>query len=81
MGLIVKEVVRDTTVVSHSSRYSGHDRRVRCICYYETRPFLLLAHKRPSRFFYTYPHKKTLFYNDKWLCCRQLKKRISAVAQ
>ena len=29
------------------------------------RPFLLLAHKRPSPFFYTYPHKKTLFYNDK----------------
>jgi len=56
------EVVRDTTVVSRSSRYSGHDRHVRCICYYETWPFLLLAHKRPSPFFYTYPHKKTLFY-------------------
>jgi len=41
------------TVVSRSSRYSGHD-RVRCICYYETRPFLLLTHKRPSPFFYTY---------------------------
>ena len=27
------------TVVSRSSRHSGHDRRVRCICYYETRPF------------------------------------------
>jgi len=26
------------TVVSRSSRYSGHDGRVRCICYYETRP-------------------------------------------
>jgi len=38
-----------------SSRYSGHERRVRCICYYETRPFLLLAHKRPSPLFYTYP--------------------------
>jgi len=30
-----------------------------------TRPFLLLAHKRPSPFFCTYPHKKTLFYTDK----------------
>ena len=57
-----KEVVRDTTVVSCSSRYSGHDRRVRCICYYETRPFLLLAHKRPIPFFYTYPHKKPLLH-------------------
>ena len=26
------------TVMSLSSRYSGHDGRVRCICYYETRP-------------------------------------------
>ena len=26
------------TVVSRSSRYSGHDGRVRGICYYETRP-------------------------------------------
>jgi len=34
------------TVVSRSSRYSGHDRRVRCICYYETRPFLLLGERR-----------------------------------
>jgi len=50
---------------SPSSRYSRHDRRVRCICYYETRPFLLLAHKRPSPFFYIYPHKKTVFYTDK----------------
>ena len=40
----------DTTIVSPSSRYSGHDHRVRCTCYYETRPFLLLAHKRPSPF-------------------------------
>jgi len=46
-----------------------------------TRPLLLLAHKTPSPFFYTYPHKKPLFYTDKWLCCRQLKKRISAVVQ
>jgi len=47
--------------LSRSSRYSGHYRRVRCICYYETRLFLLLAHKRPSPFFYTYPHKKPCF--------------------
>jgi len=39
------EVVRDTTVVSRSSRYSGHDRRVRCICYYQTRPFFCLPQK------------------------------------
>ena len=51
----------DMTVVSRSSRYSGHDHRVRCICYYETRPLLLLAHKRPSPFCYTYPHKKPSF--------------------
>jgi len=53
------EVIRDTTVVPgiyghdgvpRNSRYSGHDRCARCICYYETRPFLLLAHKRPSLF-------------------------------
>ena len=32
---ILFEVVTDTTVhvVSRSTRYSGHDRRVRCICY------------------------------------------------
>ena len=40
----------------------GHDGRVRCICYYETRPFLLLAHKRPSPFFYTYAHKNPLVH-------------------
>jgi len=45
-SLIIMEVVRDTTVVPGNY---GHD------------GFLLLAHKRPSPFFYTYPHKKPSF--------------------
>jgi len=71
----------DTTGMSRSSRYSGHDQRVGYICYYETRPFLLLVHKRPSPFFYTYPHKKPSFTLINDFVVDQLEKRISAVVQ